>query len=435
MDDSVNFDVERLPAGERGWGAFAEWVKTLDDRYERHYLELKGEVDLTQKAGRHKIAKFILAAANRDPYKVTKYFDGRALMVLGVGGDTPPGIGAFEMQDLEADVASFAGVDGPAWDLHRIPLGGGRDILVIIVEPPTGRIWPTLKDGTGLADGDLYIRVDGASRKAKGAEVRLMLERATKPAREFNVDVSFVGTVLVARVNTDDLRTIAMSKVAQLQESWERARPTPGSRILSPLRLSERRSDQEFQDQLARFEQDAHLHPERGMLPVAASIGDGIQVVLTNVKNTFLRDLRVDMEFDQAVTAVRWAERDSRAKLFADAPLPWGTDGFANSVADFTPRALPGEMDRRVRITQATPARLSVTMAELRPRYEERSDDDDVVLVSVVNIGEDLPETISGTWKLSVSDFDEVRGGSFTLPVAAYDWVQAIRGIGGLSSE
>ncbi len=432
----MSFDVARLPAGERGWTAFTEWVKTLDDRYERHYLELKGEVDLTQKAGRHKIAKFILAAAHRDPVKARKYFDGRALMVLGVGGDTPPGIGMFEMQDLEADIRSFAGVSGPSWDLHRIPLGGGRDILVVVVEPPTGTIWPTLKDGAGLADGDIYIRVEGASRKAKGPEVRLLLERAMKPAREFDVDVSLAGKVLVARIDADDLRTIATSKVAQLQESWERARSSPQAPFLSPFGLNERRSDEESLDQLANFEQNAHLHPERGELSLAASISDGIHIVLTNANTSFLRDLRVDIEFDQDITAVPWVPRESpTAVLFADAPLPWGTDGYTNAVSDFIPRALPGVMDRRVQIAQDEPARLTVTMAELRPRYEESSDDDDVVLVQFTTPNGDLPDSVSGTWKLTAAGFDEAREGQFTLPVAPYDWVPAIRNIGGLVTE
>lgn len=427
----MSIDLQRLPSGERGWNAFIAWGTALgDDRYERHYLELKGVVDLTQKAGRHKVAKFILGAANRDAVKAEKYFDGRALMVLGVGAATPPGVGAFEMQHLEADVAALAGVDGPVWDLHRIPLGDGRDILVIIVDPPTGRIWPTLKDGAGLFDGDVYVRVDGASRKAKGGERELMLRRAARPSRELDVDVQVLGQVLIAGIDRSDLRILAARRVAQLQESWELARATSESSILSPIGLRESRSDEQFQDQVARFEREAHEKPELGVLPIAAFIGDGIQLMLTNANNTFLRDIRVDLEFDYPLTAVRWAPKEGRPPgPFANSPAVWGQ---SNPSAEFAPLALPGAMNGRVRILRESPAHLSVTMAELRPGYEERSDDDDVVLVAPIENLDDAPEKITGKWKLSAARFDDLREGSFMLEASAYDWVEVIRHVGGL---
>jgi hypothetical protein len=95
-------DLERLPVGERGWEAFLDWVKTTDDRAERHFLEFKSTIDLNAKPDRIKVVRFILGASNRDSAKAAKYFDGRALMVLGLAkgrAEEPGGVAAIEMSE------------------------------------------------------------------------------------------------------------------------------------------------------------------------------------------------------------------------------------------------------------------------------------------------------------------------------------------------
>jgi hypothetical protein len=71
--------------GEMGWAALVAYAAASDDRIERYFLEVKSDVDLNTKAGRAKVAKFILGAANRDPGQVARRFGGHAVMLLGVG--------------------------------------------------------------------------------------------------------------------------------------------------------------------------------------------------------------------------------------------------------------------------------------------------------------------------------------------------------------
>src|SRR5690606_17663034 len=119
----TDIDLSRLPTGARGWSALVAWAAGSDDRQERYFLELKSDVDLTTKHGRHKVAKFILGAANRDPAKAAKRFGGHAVMLLGVSVGATNGIPPFEAQDLEREVRKFTGASGPGWDFERVVVG------------------------------------------------------------------------------------------------------------------------------------------------------------------------------------------------------------------------------------------------------------------------------------------------------------------------
>ncbi|WP_430336270.1 hypothetical protein [Rhodococcus sp. ACT016] len=77
-------DLTRIPRGQREWAALVGVLSEDDDRAERHFLELKSQIDLSSTGGGAKVAKFVLGAANRDPEQAAKRFDGHALMVLGV---------------------------------------------------------------------------------------------------------------------------------------------------------------------------------------------------------------------------------------------------------------------------------------------------------------------------------------------------------------
>lgn len=92
-------------------------------------------MDLTTKRGRHKVSKFILGAANRDPVKAAKRFSGHAVVLLGIGGGTVTGIPPFEAQDLEREVRKFTGADRPGWDYEHVPVDADHDVIAIVVDP------------------------------------------------------------------------------------------------------------------------------------------------------------------------------------------------------------------------------------------------------------------------------------------------------------
>lgn len=173
-----SIDKQRLPRGSRGWRTFVEGLAQVDDTAETHWLEMKSTLDLSR-AGSAKVAKFILGAANRMPDVAASALDGYAIMVLGVAEGALVGIAPVEDLELEQRLAPFLGAEGPHWDTERVGVSGGRDVLVIIVDPPKpgDPIHVCRKDGDGVADGDVYFRARGETRRAKSGELDLLRAR------------------------------------------------------------------------------------------------------------------------------------------------------------------------------------------------------------------------------------------------------------------
>lgn len=425
-----DIDLSRLPTGVRMWTALVEWAAASDDRQERYFLELKSDVDLRAKEGRHKVAKFILGAANRDPAKAAKRFGGHAVMLLGVGKGKAAGIAPFEAQDLEREILKIIGASGPGWDFERIPVDGGDDVIAIIVNPPTGRIYPSLSDGAGLFNGDVYLRGDGRTEKASGAELQAMLARVAASGAAStlpDISVTMLGTAMVVRFDPDWLSRWVEATAMVYLHDFERASRAPGPFLARSL-VDDRRSEAEFRGDVERWRANASADPASGLFELASKFAGGVQLRIRNPVKTPLRDVRVDVEFDAPVRALYWAERHKaheRPELFPDRPLEFGKanmfsiSGISNIVSR-TPLAPTGQLV----IDTTSPATLSLELALLRPEATHLSDDSDVVLVLFVDAGYAGP--VTGRWRLTAGDVHDVLKGELTIDAEERDWTKGI---------
>lgn len=207
---------EQVPTGEIGWSRLIDYVLESDDRVERYFLEVKSEADLNSKRDQAKVAKYILGAANRDLAQAQRRFGGHALMVLGVGNGTVVGVRPFEAKDLGRAIQRLIGADGPGWDFERIRVDG-HDVIIIVVDPPTGDMWTCRADAPGLTDGGIYVRADGETRQATGDEVRTLITRATSRPPTVDVDVAIEGEVLAIQVDESVLTAWIQTTAEQLR--------------------------------------------------------------------------------------------------------------------------------------------------------------------------------------------------------------------------
>lgn len=191
----VGLDITRAPLGEIAAARLVDAVAAGDDRLERHYLEIKSDLDLTRKTDLAKVAKYILGSANRLPDVAAAAFEGYGVMILGVSPGEARGVPPIEVLEISKIVGQYLGAAGPRWDVVRVPVdGSANEVLVIVVDPPRNgqKPFPCRKDGDGLIDGRIYIRADGETREAKGDELDRLLERA---AVQVPPDVSFDVTI------------------------------------------------------------------------------------------------------------------------------------------------------------------------------------------------------------------------------------------------
>ncbi|RBY85989.1 hypothetical protein [Blastococcus sp. TF02A-26] len=210
----------------------------MDDRVERHFLEVKSAIDIKGKDGIAKVAKFILGAANRMPDDVARYFEGHAVMVLGVAAGSVPGIEPVEALDIERGVRPFLSVNGPRWDLQRVPIDSEREVLLILVDPPE---WgqppfPCHKDGLGLYSGQIIVRADGETRPANGEEVVHLLGRSRDVNPDVDLDVVVDGVAGAYICNEQVLEVHLRRETERLQRAMTTPEPaTPYTRNMGLL--------------------------------------------------------------------------------------------------------------------------------------------------------------------------------------------------------
>jgi hypothetical protein len=235
-------DTSRIPRGERAARALVDAVATGDDRLERHYLELKGPLDLKNSKDKAKLAKFILGAANRMPDTAAVAFGGHAVMVIGVADGLLVGMPPVEHLDIEKAITPFIGTDGPQWDLIRVPVpDSANDILILIVDPPQWGQPPfsCRKDGDGgLVDGDIYVRGDGETRRAKSGDHAALARRtatASIPSIAFNVSMDGEAVPLI--IDDATLEAYIAAERQRLLGALPRTKPRPRPTRLSPEAL------------------------------------------------------------------------------------------------------------------------------------------------------------------------------------------------------
>lgn len=207
---SIELDVSRAPLGQIAATRLVDTVAAGDDRLERHYLEIKSDLDLTKKTDLAKIAKYILASANRSPELAATAFEGYGVMIIGVAPGEARGVPPVEPLDISKVVSAYLGAAGPNWDIVWVPVAhSDNEVLVIFVDPPREGQKPFVcrKDGDGLVDGRVYIRADGETREAKGDELDRLLERAAaQPAPDVAFDVAIGGCAYPIEV--DEVQTL-----------------------------------------------------------------------------------------------------------------------------------------------------------------------------------------------------------------------------------
>lgn len=179
-------DMTRRPGRESWRRELIDACMTDGDLHERDYLEVKSQIDLSQKTEVYKIAKFVLGAANRAPQTANRHFGGSAVMVLGVQQGSTPGIAPIEALQLHQYVDPYLGDSGPTWDLEWQRIGEAR-VLFIFVDPvgPGVGAYPCWKqldklNGKGLlmATGAVYVRGDGETTTASPQDILALTHRA-----------------------------------------------------------------------------------------------------------------------------------------------------------------------------------------------------------------------------------------------------------------
>lgn len=472
--EPANYDYSRLPSGEREWSEFIAYVSVAGGLAERHFIELKSDIDPTGKEGAAKVAKYILGTANRDPARASRYFEGRAVMVLGVAKDDICGLERFEAKDFVGAVQQYVGDPGPHWDYHRIPINNERDVVVVTVEAPRPGhpMWPCCREGVGLKDGRIYVRADGETREANSGEIRVLIERAAAKAMVSpDLDVRIYGSVY--RIAGDI--SVCDEYVAEVRSRLEAVAPGPpapksppstkpptspaasvanygphwpamagfmppmpdvslGSMFL-PRSEPDIRSRDEYLEEIDEWEQEFRSAWNRFVLAFAVATTPTIGIGA--VSQTYVEEVKVKIHLDGPVHA-----RDQGSDAYPDFddvlppppeswgprtvdPLPRSTIAPELHLPHLSPRVAPAIYSRygNIDFDNSGSVNLSTMFQELRPQEPDTSHDD--VLLTVP--GDCEGDVVTGTWTVTARRYDRQYSGELQVDIELRDLTASIR--------
>jgi hypothetical protein len=463
IEPGTVIDVTRAPRGELAAAQLVDQVANVGDLAERHFLELKGPSDLTSKADKQKVAKFILGAANRLSEKAAEAFEGCAVMVIGITANGIEGLPPIEMLELSKVVQPFLGVPGPRWDVFRVPVeNSDRQVLVIVVEPPQpGQpVYICRASGDGLTDGRVYMRADGETREATSAEQDAMRERAvTTVAAPVELDVQVVGKVvpvtldeastLEEHISTTRARLLAalpllkpttpatnpsgaltglggsdvFSRYASMANEIQEMANKAALQALSTI--PEKRTADEYRAEIDAWEEKLREAWPAAVERLAGYALDPNEISVANETQTFLHDVEVKVHLEGAVTSIDYYEVPERGSdIELDLPRPprsWGPIqrdilGGIHTAGNFYPTNINPGVFRPSSSSwkNSGSVDVEVTVGDLRPEATFVTDDEESILV----LFGDATEAVAGTWRATVRGYNEVFKGTVSVPLS-----------------
>lgn len=427
-------DTSRPPHGERQRKALLAEVVTGGDTAEKHYLEIKRQLDFSSKEETTKIAKFILGAANRLPVTAERHFGGYAVMVIGAEQGGLPGVSAgTEVLDIEQKINRFLLPGGPQWELERAPADTpGQEVLFILVDPPQDGdpIYLCRADFQGskvnLANGDIYVRAQAQTRKATAAEIDDLMSRAGKktlPTPELTVALE--GEACHLDLTPDRLNYFIENKVAKARNehmSPPTAVVAQGHPLFAALNVqammgmdSSRLSPEAFTRQALEWETEIRAEWQGNLGRIAGAAFSGLIIELGNRQSTFLEAVRFDLVLEDAYGVDTEDPADvSLEELFPPVIKkrnPFGSDlGLLASNFNSIRPALSQypltwkNVGRNLHIT--------IELDQLRPGTPWASDGDDLVVISRNKV-----TALSGTWRATVRGHHQAFDGDVSLSV------------------
>ncbi len=467
------FDISRPPRGVITAKGLITFVAEAGDLAERHYLELKSSLNLSQKKDKEKIAKFILGAANRMPDVAQSAFEGMAVMIVGVSKGNIEGIPPVEMMDIAKVVQKFLGANGPRWDVLWVPIDGSTNqILVVLVEPPVMGQGPFLcrANGESLTDGRIYIRGEGETREATSDEVDLLMQRGKTVS---NADLDFTVEVLgqIASVECDDALTVEAylaaksaelldtlpKKRLQVEELTKLPHGIEGLNLIysasdwaahqklytnSLFAEPEDRTEGEYRAAVEDWQVQVRDSWADAKTRIAAGILKPATIRVTNNTSVFLHDVELKLHLEGEISGHDWMKFESISTPsglgLPAAPRQWGhkkrdllvSTRHLSRVSQM--EDISAMMLSSISYKNEGSVQIKVDIGELRPQEVFESDDKELVLL----VGDKEKKTIHGTWEITASGHNNVFSGTIDLVVQdSKNITKSIQSILGIEDE
>lgn len=419
--------------GDRRLRAIVDGVIAEGDHAESSGLEIKSDLDLTDKSGYTKVAKFILGMANRQPKTAAKHFQGYGVLVIGADRGAAPGVTQnTEAHQLADRLRSYLGPEPPEWDLARLLVSSGLGVLFIIVDPPKsgdplfvchGNYHPQGKDRKhGLDDGGIYVRDKTQTRKARGSEIVAIMERfSAASAPPMNTTVTSSGSALTLHDSEmmlervlDGARGAYYKKREEAEENTRSPNPHFQALIAQQRtpHSASNRTDRPVDEVLADWEPNARRRWPEVLEQVAGAVWQPLGFTVTNISGHLKRPM-IEVTIEDAMGV---EDLDIEDVDFADMSLsvtksvpPWSeqTRTYLQGV-----RHIWHSSEIEWTNTSAQ-VKIRLTPEALHPGTPWSPGYSDLVLIAK----DPAAESLRATWSLTAEGVDTRHTGETTISV------------------
>ena len=441
-------DTDFLPTGELRLRHIVEAVMAEGDAVEGVGLEAKSDIDPSAKGlGIAKVAKFIFGMANRLPAVASGHFKGYGVMVIGAEKGQAPGIPkGVEAHELADRLKPYLGPNGPRWDLARLPTSDTREVLFVLVEPPSDGqpLFPCHKDFQpadkadakfALTNGDIYVRDKSRTRRARADELLTLVARAqTNVEAELSVNFEVHGQALLM-TEEEALKTLWVETLTKEyresrtnEERGQEHKSNPWS-INIPTSILTPGPRPEIEEQIREFRVRVDQGWAKGMGLLASVTAEPITFRMENLQATYLGKPEVVVLVHRARALDAWDAADIDADEILPQVEPHRKPYNFNSKQIMRGiRPIGQRIDLEWENTRGGDVRIVLTPEALRPGTPWRTDEDELVILST----DPDADSLEVDWSLTVEGSGKRLEGKATLPVRMETAIDLVRGVSGM---
>ena len=183
----IDFDTSRKPARHSEWAQLVRAIEEASPGDEAVWLECKSAYDWSSSLHIAKLARAILAMANRMPEDAAPFMSGSGLVIVGLEPGSPAGgVDALDPTDLENKLATYIGqTDGPRWNPLWVTLDS-KNVLIVEVDAPRAGDPPYLLQSSSndLKMGQVFVRNKSKSAPASQLDMKRLVGRSAPASEE-----------------------------------------------------------------------------------------------------------------------------------------------------------------------------------------------------------------------------------------------------------
>lgn len=455
---ALDLDTRQALRRPSDLAALVEAIRKANPEDEPDWLEWKSNLDLSRPDGRFQLARAVLGLSNRLPDRASNHCAGVGYVVVGAEPSNVCGTTRLDPAVVDDALSPYlGGSKGPAWGPIFVT-SGGRDVLVVIVEPPRygDPIYTLRKSFNEAQKGTVFVRRPGKTARADDADLDALQRRLTAPGQHAALEllVAVVGDVPLhwfLPTDRDDHITkwVARQRAELIRqaEEVERGRPQPRTLDLDASRAERAVSAlAQIESQKAMLENIAQSigalgfaqRDERTLEEYTASVDAWAEALGENawalIAHRFFEGrnvirLRVENPTERNLGSVQLRAHFPHEGAFADQarpeydppprPRPFGKpkqmprfDIPALSHQPFaSPRVADVVLPPRLRLESGS-IRMTWDVGDLRPQHADESDDIYIMLAEYPDGG-----SLRGTWTATAKSVDGVASGELLVPV------------------